>query len=367
MKTKKNQKVRADSQSPSTMTLLIDRGVTPGVGTAADSGESQAQHASQKGLMLDQRIIAPSVETVTNTECKVFVSALWLPKPNNSPFKGRTPAGVKHSEHYKPAKTSKDFIAANKLVDAFVSKNVIKQINEIIQGDRTSLVVFPHLDAICATQNAIPTIMAYTLADQLGARVCTDIVQVDTVSRRHKNWIEKLASQPTFAGDVDQGRKYVIVDDNITQGGTVRALKQYIESCGGIVPVVSALFTSYQAMAPNEKIGHPFPLMIGEETLKKLRKMDHGRKIETIFNDHGRSFTALTEREAQTILEKVRGIGNYAETIRCFSHEFKRAYFERGSCIAATATLGGSSPDRLYSDGRSHEVVPAAKRSLAQG
>ena len=65
--------------------------------------------------------------------------------------------------------------------------------------------------------------------------------------------MERLLHKPRFCGLINEGESYIIVDDIVTQGGTVSALRQYVLSKGGSVAAIVALAYSVGSgvIAPN--------------------------------------------------------------------------------------------------------------------
>lgn len=68
---------------------------------------------------------------------------------------------------------------------------------------------------------------------RLGLEVEYRIGQIDKVSRTNTGADHRLAFNPAFSGEVVQGQEYLIVDDNLTMGGTIASLRGYVENRGG--------------------------------------------------------------------------------------------------------------------------------------
>lgn len=69
----------------------------------------------------------------------------------------------------------------------------------------------------------------------LGIEVYKDIVQVNHVKRTGSSTDHRLAFPPIYAGEVQRNKNYILVDDTLTLGGTLAALRGYIENRGGNV------------------------------------------------------------------------------------------------------------------------------------
>ncbi|MCL1864020.1 MAG: phosphoribosyltransferase [Defluviitaleaceae bacterium] len=105
---------------------------------------------------------------------------------------------------------------------------------------------------VISGKNALPT----ALANETGLKLWDKVYRIDTVKRKQLPAIKRLQHKPVFRGAVKRGAKYVIVDDVITQGGTVVALRNYILSNGGKVVAVMALaysIGSYHIAPTREK------------------------------------------------------------------------------------------------------------------
>jgi hypothetical protein len=113
--------------------------------------------------------------------------------------------------------------------------------------------VAPH--AIEATgDNAIPEILAGTLAGATGGASDGEIVQINRVFHTGADPMERLIARPIFGGTVARRGRYVLVDDVCTMGGTLAELADHIRAGGGeiagAVVIVFASRTGRLAAAP---------------------------------------------------------------------------------------------------------------------
>ena len=139
---------------------------------------------------------------------------------------------------YEAAKKG-DAEAALALVDRLISDETVAQLKTLIGDEKPRIV--PVLAVEAAGNNKIPAMMAVVLADRLGLEVETDIVQREKVARTGAGSDHRLAFNPTFEGNVTAGRKYIVVDDTLTMGGTIASLRGYIENNGGKVMAASVM------------------------------------------------------------------------------------------------------------------------------
>ncbi|WP_223365690.1 LPD38 domain-containing protein [Salmonella enterica] len=191
---------------------------------------------------------------------------------------------------YEAAKGG-DEHAARRLVSEVLSKDAVDKIRDII-GNRHVLLTAVHAEE-SSGRNKIPQAMADMLGHILHQAVDDNIVQAKRVGRTGQDGFGRLANQPEFAGNVRSDLPYFIVDDTLTQGGTLAGLKGYIESHGGRVIGASALtgkqYSARMALSP--------------QTLSQLREHFGGTGLENWWKQqHGYDFDGLTESEANYLL-----------------------------------------------------------------
>lgn len=201
---------------------------------------------------------------------------------------------------YRAAKDG-DTEAAKRLVQDIVMREDLLKISQLI-GKGESLIVAVHAEE-AAGKNKIPMAYASFIAEQLGKRLDLRIVQTKKVSRGGSDGMHRVTTEVPFSGEVEPGGKYLIVDDTLTQGGTLADLKGYIEENGGVVVGASTLMGKQYSSK----------LKPSAETLKALRDR-YGRDFENWWeSEFGYNFDRLTESEAR-YLAKIRG--EDADTLR---------------------------------------------------
>ncbi|EOS9811604.1 LPD38 domain-containing protein [Salmonella enterica subsp. diarizonae serovar 16:z10:e,n,x,z15] len=191
---------------------------------------------------------------------------------------------------YEAAKGG-DKDAAYRLVSEILTKDAVDKIRNII-CNREVLLAAVHAEE-ASGRNKIPQAMADILGKVLHQEVDDSLVQTKLVGRTGQDGFGRLANQPEFAGNVRSDLPYFILDDTLTQGGTLAGLKGYIESHGGRVIGASALtgkqYSARMALSP--------------QTLSQLREHFGGTGLENWWKQqHGYGFDGLTESEANYLL-----------------------------------------------------------------
>jgi adenine/guanine phosphoribosyltransferase-like PRPP-binding protein len=155
-------------------------------------------------------------------------------------------SAVRYVQHpdYAAAKAG-DPEAAVRFVDAMVDPATMAELRAIL-GDRKPTVVAVHAEE-AAGRNAIPERYAYVLARDFKLPLDEDIVQANRTGRTGQSGEYRLAVHAEFDGPLQPGRDYLIVDDNVTQGGTPADLRSYIETRGGYVVGATTLTGSRQS------------------------------------------------------------------------------------------------------------------------
>lgn len=222
---------------------------------------------------------------------------LWF-SAERSPWKEGFPEVILHGRlgdatshpDYEAAKGGDD-AAARRLVREVLSPDAIRQLKEVI-GSRSAIALGVHAEE-AVSRNAIPSAMADILGKVLSIEVDLEIMQSAKVGRTAQDGFGRLANQPGFNGPVRKDKPYLIMDDTLTQGGTLANLKGYIENRGGEVLAATAL-TGKQYSAK---------IAIDSSTLEQLREQYDGTGLEAWWqNRFSYGFDSLTESEGRYIL-----------------------------------------------------------------
>ena len=196
------------------------------------------------------------------------------------------PLGVaRNHADYEAAKGGNPHAAA-RLVKALVTPDIIQRVRDAI-GDEKPTIVAVHANE-AAGRNKIPMLTAVRLSEALGLPVNTKIVQSVRAHRTGMGGLDRVFKFPEFYGPVEPGKSYFLVDDALTQGGTLASLASHIRQHGGRVVGFFALTgKDYSAT-----------LRLSPETLNLVRER-HG-KLESSFQAAtGRGFDALTQSEGR--------------------------------------------------------------------
>ena len=237
----------------------------------------------------------------------VKIGAMTQPRPTppRTPWRGLTDvlihaseSAVKQHPAYKAAKSGNGG-AALALVGETMNDLQNHRLVDLLQARRPTLVSAHAYEK--EGVNAIPEILADELSKVLGWPVDSGVFQTNVVGHTGADGFARLARQARFAGEVEAGCEYVMVDDFVGMGGTLANLKGYLESKGGQVVAAVALTGK----------PHSAKLTPTIETLNELRAR-HGTELEGWWIQRfGHAFDALTESEAR-YLARTPG----ADTIR---------------------------------------------------
>jgi hypothetical protein len=143
-----------------------------------------------------------------------------------------TIAKMKSHPDYTAAKAG-DMDAAFNLVDAILCGKEEK-ISALAIKHPNAMMVNVHAEE-ASGKNKIPVAIARWISIITQMEIDKDIVQTIKAGRTGSGEWYRLAFRPQFAGKVQIGREYVLVDDVVARGGTFGELRYFIELNGGKV------------------------------------------------------------------------------------------------------------------------------------
>ena len=203
-------------------------------------------------------------------------------------FSHTTVSKVTGHPDYDAAKAG-NLDAARRLVADLVKPERLKELAERFPG----AVVVPVEEVEAKGVNRIPYALAEAIAGHGLSMLGAPIYQTSTFKRKDLDAVARLKARKVFEGEVAAGRQYVLVDDILTQGGTVHELRTHIVNNGGEVVAVSSL-----AFSAGSNI-----IAIQQDTIDSIVSRFGRERTEQLLRDHNVTGTleALTESEGRAI------------------------------------------------------------------
>jgi hypothetical protein len=151
-----------------------------------------------------------------------------IPRSSGDPrYVFRSDAELKAHSNYRSAKAGDIASALQLVVD--LAPPLIERTQVF---GRDVVYVAPHAQEATG-DNAIPQVLAVYLAALHDAEDDSVIVQRNKVFHTGASAMQRLIAPSEFVGEVRRDRRYVLVDDVTTLGGTLADLSSYIQSNGG--------------------------------------------------------------------------------------------------------------------------------------
>ena len=195
-------------------------------------------------------------------------------------------SAVKQHPAYKAAKAG-DGRSATALVNDTMSEQQNQRLVDLLRAHTPTLVSAHAYER--EGINAIPEAFAVEISKAVGWSHDLGVAQINVVTHTGADGFSRLARQAEFAGTVQNGCEYVLVDDFVGMGGTLANLRGYIESQGGKVLAAVSLTGK----------PHSAKLALSSERLQELRGK-HGTELENWWiGQFAHAFDALTESEAR--------------------------------------------------------------------
>ena len=197
---------------------------------------------------------------------------------------------LKKDPEYVEAKAGDEY-AAWRLVNRLFKEETIISIIEKFNPNADSTLLLPVLAEEHCGYNKIPLATAILISKKIDIPYCKTIFQTNCIGRTNKNGDSRLLFQPTFGGIVEKGKNYILIDDTLTMGGTIAALRSFVIQNGANV-IGAIVMTSQQRslqLAPTAEI------------LENIRNK-FGENIEDFLNKElGYGLKELTQAEASHI------------------------------------------------------------------
>ncbi len=127
-------------------------------------------------------------------------------------------------------------ISSDKLVINIVDIEMIKHLKE----KYPNAIVCPIVSQEELGNNRLPYSYA-AIFEILGFNIETNVVQISKVYHTGAKDIRRFINRARFTGQVQKDREYILIDDHIDSGSTLRDFKDYIETNGAKVVAFSTL------------------------------------------------------------------------------------------------------------------------------
>lgn len=138
-------------------------------------------------------------------------------------------AFLKRCPGYTEAKQNGNMKAAEKVIQVCVDKCQ----TDILKKHFRHSIIIP----VIGMNNVLPV----ALANRIGLAVCLSVKCVKVKSRKNLSAIERILYKPHFYGYIQPNESYILVDDIVTQGGTISSLMRFVIESGGYICAVVAL------------------------------------------------------------------------------------------------------------------------------
>jgi hypoxanthine-guanine phosphoribosyltransferase len=254
----------------------------------------------------------------------VITHTLWGVKSANPALVQK---GLSAQPEYFAAKKDADYEAAYIISERLVSENALKMVADKIgyetfskdlSGRHKPVVVAP-VKAGSVVKNLIPLALAHLVADRFQLEVCRDIYQRSGTGRTGRSALDRLLLQPEFTGKVERGRKYIIVDDVLTMGGSIAGLASYIESNGGKVICTTVLANQSQVVATAKERLKPreLDLLVKPQVVESIERKFGWRFGHVFEKAVGFPLNALTFREGSFVQSVFESSSQFTKAVEC--------------------------------------------------
>jgi hypothetical protein len=234
-------------------------------------------------------ILREGSESYAASESEAAPGRAW---PANFPNVRVMTNGGKLTGHpdFKAAKRG-DAEAGARLVMALAGRLKLRALAQA----HPNAIVLPVIASERTGNNAIPGAFAERIAYVTGLRTAFDVVQVSRVGRTGSPLWHRMAFRPQYAGPIEAGAEYLLVDDMVTGGGSLAELRRYVEGQGGKVVGMATLAAAQYStnIALSEETRLALEARMGVDLLREFLQTE---------NLYGGEQRALTESEARALL-----------------------------------------------------------------
>ncbi len=212
----------------------------------------------------------------------------------NVPWRSDNVADLTLSSHrlYRAAKGG-DESAAIELVEDLLRYHCLDGVYKCLCSAPT--LVCPPAKPPRVSRNVLATAYAAAVAREFCLEVETGVIQKDAAKRDRTEFWQRFVRTPEFYGNVRSGCDYILADDVLGYGGTLAALRAFIECKGGRVICMTAI------------AGSDVPMMrisLDSQTLGALNSR-YGQELDSLLKRGlGYGVEQLTEREGRMLLRE---------------------------------------------------------------
>lgn len=195
--------------------------------------------------------------------------------------------------------------------------------------------------------NYIPMAISLFLSNKLGQSINLDVIQSNYVGRTEKQLAYRMAFQPTFEGRIIPKKKYIVIDDHISCGGTLTNLISHIEKQDGIVMQAITLTSTPSGTKMKLSEKNRFAIM----NHSRIGKDCDGQTQNQFRDSLGFRLTCLTNEEARGLLDFVNKPNTARpQTLRDYIHaiENSRRFNQNDRRNDGARTEGKPSPASLH-------------------
>jgi hypothetical protein len=118
-----------------------------------------------------------------------------------------------------------------------------EKLRSLAKAHPNAIIAFVHAQEATG-RNRLPETYARMASKITGLRLTKKIVQTVRANHTGANALERMMRRAAFDGPVERGAEYIIVDDHVTQGGTLNELRKHIQTHGGKVVAATTLTAS---------------------------------------------------------------------------------------------------------------------------